>query len=337
MIEQIYYEDDLEEHPGTQDFFRRFPQASKISCNHYKEIFNPSGQNFRLQKKKPSLILAKQRGKRIHSIPESYGVGGRRNYYFSHLFNCLYDCRYCFLQGMFPSANYVLFLNYDDFWMGIQMKTAEDPNQPSWFFSGYDCDSLAMESTTGFVNYFIPRFATLPEAFLELRTKSVNIRFLLEHTPTPNVVVAFSFTPQEISQQLEHGVPSVSSRIKAMNQLAVKGWNIGIRIDPVIECIDFEKRYSNLFQELFVNLPANSIHSVSLGAFRMPANFFKKIEKLYPNETLLAGKFEKTGNAVSYRTEIESNRLEFCYEKLLKYIPSDKLFNCEIQALDKYC
>ena len=28
MIEQIYYEDDLEEHPGTQDFFRRFPQAT---------------------------------------------------------------------------------------------------------------------------------------------------------------------------------------------------------------------------------------------------------------------------------------------------------------------
>ena len=24
---------------------------------------------------------------------------------------------------MFPSANYVLFLNYDDFWMDIQMKT----------------------------------------------------------------------------------------------------------------------------------------------------------------------------------------------------------------------
>ena len=74
MIEQIYYEDDLEEHPRTQDFFRRFPQASKISCNHYKEIFNPSGQNFRLQKKKPSLILAKQRGKRIHSSLKAMGL-----------------------------------------------------------------------------------------------------------------------------------------------------------------------------------------------------------------------------------------------------------------------
>ena len=162
------------------------------------------------------------------------------------------------------------------------MKTAEEPNHPSWFFSGYDCDSLAMESTTGFVNYFIPRFATLPEAFLELRTKSVNIRFLLEHTPIPNVVVAFSFTPQEISQQLEHGVPPVSSRIKAMNQLAVKGWTIGIRIDPVIECIDFEKRYSNLFQELFVNLPPNSIPPFLLVHSECLPIFSKKLKSSTP-------------------------------------------------------
>ena len=81
-----------------------FPQARLISCKHYKEVFNPAGQSFRLQKKKPALILAKQTGKLVHQIPPSYGVGGTNNYYFSHLLNCLYDCRYCFLQGMYPSA-----------------------------------------------------------------------------------------------------------------------------------------------------------------------------------------------------------------------------------------
>ena len=284
------------------------------------------------------MILAKQRGKRIHSIPESYGVGGNRNYYFSHLFNCLYDCRYCFLQGMFPSANYVLFLNYDDFWMDIQMKTAEEPNHPSWFFSGYDCDSLAMESTTGFVNYFIPRFATLPEAFLELRTKSVNIRFLLEHTPIPNVVVAFSFTPQEISQQLEHGVPSVSSRIKAMNQLAVKGWTIGIRIDPVIECIDFEKSiFKSLSRIVCKFAPKFDPFRFSWCIPNACQFFQKKLKSSTPTNLFWRESLKKTGNAVSYRTEIESNRLEFCYEKLLKYLPSEKLFNCEIQTVDRKC
>ena len=168
MIKNIYYEQKVENHDRTQEFFGRFPQAAKISCNHFKEIFNPIGQNFRLQKKNPSLILASQDGKKVHPIPAKYGVGGIRNFYFSHLFNCLYDCRYCFLQGMFPSAHYVLFINYEEFWDDIRNKADEVSNSPSWFFSGYDCDSLALESTTGFVDFFLPKFSKLPHAFLEL-------------------------------------------------------------------------------------------------------------------------------------------------------------------------
>jgi len=134
MIDYIYYERDIEGHPRTQQFFLRFPKARKIPCNHYKEVFNPNGQSFRLQKKKPALILAKQNGKKIHSIPPSYGIGGRQNFYFSHLLNCLYDCRYCFLQGMFPSAHYVLFVNYEDFWEDILTQVKQTDHEPSWFF-----------------------------------------------------------------------------------------------------------------------------------------------------------------------------------------------------------
>ena len=70
MIKNIYYEQKVENHDRTQEFFRRFPQAAKISCNHFKEVFNPSGQNFRLQKKNPSLILASQDGKKVHPLTE---------------------------------------------------------------------------------------------------------------------------------------------------------------------------------------------------------------------------------------------------------------------------
>ena len=330
MIKNIYYEQKVENHDRTQEFFSRFPQAAKISCNHFKEVFNPSGQNFRLQKKNPSLILASQDGKKVHPIPAKYGVGGNSNFYFSHLFNCLYDCRYCFLQGMFPSAHYVLFINYEEFWDDIRSKADEVSNSPSWFFSGYDCDSLALESTTGFVDFFLPKFSKLPHAFLELRTKSVNTRVLKNHEPLPNVIVAFSFTPEEISRQLEHGVPSVSARIKAMHQLATLGWYVGIRIDPVIDCQEFESRYALLFHQLFDKLPENSLHSVSLGAFRMPYGFFKKMDKLYPEENLFAGKLTKNKNSVSYEPGIETKRLDSCRSMLLEYIPAEKLFTCEM-------
>ena len=115
MIEVIYMEDEIRDHPGSQEILARFPRATVLPCKHYKEVFNPAGQSFRLQKKKPALILAQQTGKLIHPIPPSYGVGGTRNFYFSHLLNCLYDCRYCFLQGMYPSAHYLMFVNFEDF------------------------------------------------------------------------------------------------------------------------------------------------------------------------------------------------------------------------------
>ena len=329
MIDTIYIEEGAESYPKAKDILSRYPKANVISCKHYKDVFNPAGQSFRLQKKKPALILARQTGKLVHPIPPSYGVGGSNNYYFSHLLNCLYDCRYCFLQGMYPSAHYVLFVNFEDFEEEIR-RTTEFNNKPSWFFSGYDCDSLALESVTGFVAHFLPFFESLPNAWIELRTKSTATQVLQKMDPLSNAVVAFSFTPEEISQQIEHGVPPVSSRIKTMSLLAELGWKLGLRIDPLIECNDFELRYSKLFQSIFESVNPETIHSVSLGAFRMPQSFFKKIEKQYPQEPLLAGNFASQKGYIAYREKIEKMLKDLCLNDLLKWIEPEKIFTCDV-------
>ena len=329
MIDTIYYETQVEEHPRSIELFKRFPHASRIPCRHYKEVFNPIGQNFRLQKKKPSLILAKNSGKLVHPVPNTYGIGGKKNYYFSHMLNCLYDCRYCFLQGMYPSSNYLLFVNYEDFFDEIKTKTEDSPNQKSWFFSGYDCDSMALEKITGFVSSALPFFSKYPSAQLELRTKSVATQVLKGTTPLSNVITAFSFTPQEISDQLEKNVPPVSSRIKAMKEIADEGWQVGVRLDPLIDCADFEIRYAKLIRQIFTTLDSKTIHSVSLGPFRLPEPFFKKMENLYPEEPIFASKLQKRGKTVSYHREIENQQLETCKQLLFEYLPPQKLFFCE--------
>ena len=61
MIDTIYYENSISEHDRTKEIMKRFPKAFSIPCENHKEIFNPKGQNFRLQKKKPSLILAEKK------------------------------------------------------------------------------------------------------------------------------------------------------------------------------------------------------------------------------------------------------------------------------------
>ena len=137
-------------------------------------------------------------------------------------------------------------------------------------------------------------------------------------------MVAFSFTPQEISTQLEKGVPSVDSRTKAMIQLAALGWKVGLRIDPLIDCKNFAVLYENLFNQIFKQLPTDALHSVSLGAFRMPAGFFKKIEKQYPKEPLFAGNFKTLKGQCSYPTETEIKLKQFCIEFATKNRPTGK-------------
>jgi hypothetical protein len=101
MFETIYIEEGAKDLPLTQEILERFSNATKIPCHRYTEIFNRKAQNFRLQKLKPTLILANKFDKLILPTPEGYGIGARHNYYFSHMLNCIYDCRYCFLQGMY--------------------------------------------------------------------------------------------------------------------------------------------------------------------------------------------------------------------------------------------
>ena len=144
MIDTIYVEDQVKRHPRVREICARFESARVISCQHYGEIFNRHNQNFKLQKARPALILAAKLNRRVLPIPAGYGINGARGYYFSHLLNCLYDCRYCFLQGMFRSAHYVWFVNYEDFIDDIRM-TCNGANGDTWFFSGYDCDSLALD------------------------------------------------------------------------------------------------------------------------------------------------------------------------------------------------
>lgn len=328
MIDTLYIESAVAEHPRVATVRQRFPEARVVSCERYGEVFNPKAQNFRLQKQKPALIMARKHQKLVLPAPTGYGIGGEHNYYFSHMLNCLYDCRYCFLQGMYQSANYVLFVNYEDFQQQIRNICQQTPEQAIYFFSGYDCDSLAFEPVTGFAEAFLPVFAELPNAWLELRTKSTQIRGLLNRPVIPRCVIAFSLSPESVANKVEAKAPSLAKRLEAAAKLQQQGWQIGLRFDPLIYQHHYREQYRNLFAQVFSVLNAATLHSVSLGVFRLPEHFFKKMHKLYPDERLFASPLQNTGGMVSYKAELEQAMMQDCGEMLLQYIPREHFFPC---------
>ena len=335
MIDTLYIETAIRDHPRVAHILARYPNARRIDCAHYAEVFNRKGQNFRLQKNNPALILAHKPQQWVLPAPAEYGLNSEHNYYFSHMLNCLYDCRYCFLQGMYRSAHYVLFINYEDFATAIeqtiqQLTTDTGSSQPVWFFSGYDCDSLALEPLSGFIEYFLPVFAAQPNAWLEIRTKSTQIRALLRQPALENVVVAFSFTPTAIAAMLEHKVPSVAKRLQAIQSLQQHGWRIGLRFDPLLLHANYQQHYRELFDSVFQVCDPERLHSVSYGPFRLPQAFFATMQRLYPDEPLLAGPLDRHGPSISYRAELEHELREFCAHELQRYVSPHQLYSCEL-------
>lgn len=327
-IETIYVEDAIANHKRTINILNKFPTAKIIPCEKYSEVFNPKNQNFRIQKQNPSLILAKKHNKFTLTAPEGYGIGGDKNYYFSHMLNCLYDCRYCFLQGMYRSANYVIFVNYEDFIEQIINIDQQTSDQQNWFFSGYDCDSLAMDHITEFSDVILDAFEPLNNSWLEFRTKSTQIRRLLARKPLDNVVVAFSLNPTQIAEDTEHLAPSLAKRLKAMDKLATHGWKIGLRFDPIIYTSNVLEQYQMLFKQVFSTISPSMVHSVSLGVFRLPKNNYQTLLKLYPEEKIFHAPLSLQNGMIAYSPSIEEQLMKQCSDSLLEYISPQQFFPC---------
>jgi spore photoproduct lyase len=327
MFSAIYIEEEVAQSERVKNILASYDAVPHIYCQRYGEVFNRKSQSFRAQKAAPALILARKHGNFVLPSPEGYGFDNNPSYYFSHMLNCIYDCRYCFLQGMYRSANYVLFVNYEDFERSL-LDVVKKNDGPSVFYSGYDCDSLALEPVSRFGEYFLPFFAANPRAVLEVRTKSTQIRSFLESEPLDNCVIAMSFSPQSASEKWENRVPSIAKRIEALCKLQQAGWKIALRFEPIISANDTVTSYTELFRQIFSKLDGDQIHSASTGLFRMPVDFHKNIVKQYPDEELFSRKTEVKDGMLALKVVDEESQLEKIERSLKEFISVDQYYHC---------
>ena len=196
------------------------------------------------------------------------------------------------------------------------------------FFTGYDCDSLAMESITNFISDFVPFFRRYKNVLFEIRTKSVNNTVFRKHDALTNCIVAYSLMPETLAQKLDKKAPSVSARIKNMKYIVNKGWKVGLRFDPLIYCNNWKAEYAELFANIFKEIKDENIHSISLGPLRFPKSFFNKLLQYYPKTEEFSFLRSNDKGVVSYDQTIESEMNEYCRLELMKYSEARKFFSC---------
>lgn len=227
---------------------------------------------------------------------------------------------------MYSSAHYLIFINYEDFFSAIAAQTAALANQEVFFFSGYDGDSLAYEPISRFVQTALPFFAKHPKAILELRTKSTQITELLRTPPLANCVVAFSLSPASIVARYELKTPSLAKRLNAMRRLVQHGWQLGIRLDPLMWEKDWRNSYLELTKQLAAAIPNQALHSITLGTLRFPRNMYDNMTRLYPTAPFLIDKLIVSDKQAQLQRELAASMMASCQTQLKRHYDAGKIF-----------
>ncbi len=320
----IYIEKEIENHPRTLEILQKFKNSIVVKIEHYKDIFNRRGQNFRIQKLSPKLILAKRKDHFLYPGSHFSPNFDHPHFYYNTLaLNCLYDCSYCYLQGMFPSANLVFFVNWEDYFK--ETESFLEKNHSLYLALSYDTDLLATETFFPANLAWIEFARKKPNLLLEIRTKSANFHVLKNLSPIPNAILAWTISPSEISEKIEKKAPSLEARLTSIRSAIDTGWKVRICLDPILRVKDWKAIYSEFIGLLSERLNLNSIFDLSLGTFRMNSEFLSNIQTLRTDASLLYYPFVKHNGIASYSVDESQEMVQFLRNLLLEKMPGEKI------------
>lgn len=238
---------------------------------------------------KRRLFLTRDRGSLLKRCPGTRNRVCCNYFVINQGIGCPFDCSYCFLQDFSNLPAIFVYTNVTDLLEEVRIKTEARPEAFFRIGTGEMCDSLALDRLTGFSRELVPFFATLPNAHLELKTKSVAIEnlFGLEHNG--KTVVSWSLNPHHIAASDEQGAAPPEERIRAAARMQAAGWRVGFHFDPLVRFPGWEEAYRQLIGELARAIDPTGVAWISLGSFRCRPQMKEMMDSRFPESTLTSG------------------------------------------------
>jgi spore photoproduct lyase len=231
---------------------------------------------------------------------------------------CHYNCAWCYLQGTFRFQEYKKKARPKDF-ERIEKNLLSlfdgELKRPELLNSGELSDSLLTEHTdrpfTKFVMDLIDTQDTYKVLFV---SKSNQIENLLEIKNPDKAVVSFSINASKVAKTWEKGAPTPLQRLDAAKKLKVAGFEVRLRIDPMVPVEGWKEGYEKLVDDIFKRLRPDRITIGSLRGLQSTINnSTDRTWTQYLDERSNWGKKISQGTrAAMYRTVID--RLESKYD-----------------------
>ncbi len=335
----IYIEQAVGDSPLVRAVLEKFPCSRRIAVRHYKDIFARPGQDFAAQKKSPKLILAAGRPPFLYRGADVCpSFGNPAFYYASSVMNCIFNCEYCYLQGMYPSANLVVFVNIEDVFRETDrlLASALGKGRPAhdapalYVCNSYDTDLLALRNMIPLADRWLDFASQRPDLLVEMRTKSASISWIQDREPVNNVIIAWTLSPEPVAKAFETRAPSLSARLRSAGKARDAGWRVRVCIDPILFVQGWRQVYGELIERIFRELKPEMVENASIGVFRMNRDFIKRARKVRPDSAILNYPFSLKNGIYSYPDNIVQEMLKFAGDKLSVFLPAEKIFSQEI-------
>ena len=302
----LYIERGAADYPLTRHIRDRFAKARVVEIDDYKAVFARPRQRFQAQKASMKLILAVKKDRFLYE-----GSGNSQNfsydefYYNTLMFNCVYNCEYCYLQGMYPSANIVVFVNLEDYFTATRegMRGRSNPAQPLYLCISYDTDLLAFESVVPYCRAWIEFAREEPDLLVEIRTKSAAYQNIKELPPADRVILAWTLSPEPGAARYEHGAAPLRRRLEAVQSAIEDGWPVRLCFDPVLAVPSWESMYGELVDEVVRRIDPAAVRDVTVGVFRMAKDHFQRMKRQRRDTPFLYDGYVQEGAPVTYPAE----------------------------------
>ena len=316
----VYVEDKARSFPLTEEILKRNGNAVVIPVSHYKDVFDRPRQDTQAQKNSPALILAVREGSRIFKgAPVCQSFGQRNFYYSSSVMNCLFDCEYCYLKGMYPSSNIVVFVNFEDYEKDVSGLLEEGS---LYVCASYDTDLIALDGLTGLAGKWTGLAKRNKDLLVELRTKAAPP--VLENVP--NVIYAFTVSPDEVVRKYEKNTPSADDRLKAAARAIDVGCNVRLCFDPMILTDGWRELYGKFADHAAEIIDFSKLTDVSVGCFRISKEYLSSMRKKCLDSEIAWYPYVIRNGVAQYEEDTDRQMQEFMCSRLGRHIAEEKIF-----------
>lgn len=238
---------------------------------------------------------------------------------------CPFDCSYCILQSY---LNHEYIKVYSDFDAVGKEILAMPKDRFFRLGTGELTDSLALDHIFNFSGYITRTIAKTDNILFEFKTKSANVKNLLNCSPR-NIMVSWSLNPQEIMEKEEYGTARISERLSAAKTCAEAGFGIGFHFDPLIMYSNFESGYADVVRQMAESVPEKSVQYISISTFRFMPELLDIVRRKFDRSYLLENSYVKSlDGKMRYFKPMRVQMLDFFVSEVRKYWKDVFIYFC---------